>query len=58
LMSSRPQTKMRSNRSRPRKASGIINPDFERKAATGPTPGTVIRRRQTGSCCSTRCNRS
>lgn len=41
---------------------GSSTPPLNDRAATGPTPGTVIKRRQTGSCwttCnSTRCSRS
>jgi hypothetical protein len=37
LMSSRRQTKMRSNRSRPRKASGIIDPDFGGNGTQAPS---------------------
>jgi hypothetical protein len=44
------------------KRRGSSTPTLNDRAATGPTPGTVIRRRQTASCwttCrSTRCSRS
>jgi hypothetical protein len=38
-MSSRRQAKMRSKRSRSRKASGIIDTDFERKGRSGTDAG-------------------
>jgi|SRR5450631_4464438 len=46
LMSPGRQAKMGTDGPRPGKAQRIIDPDLERKCRNGPTPGTVINRRQ------------
>jgi hypothetical protein len=59
-MSSRREAKMRAQGSRSVKRNGLPTPTLNDSAATGPTPGTVIRRRQVVSCWtthrSTRCS--